>query len=357
MLLSVTGTGDGLLGQYYPGIDIDFATSTPTATRVDPTINFNWNSAGPIAALGNTNYSVRWTGEVQAQFTEPYTFYTDSDDGIQVILNGQTIISDYVLHSPTVDTSATINLVAGQSYTIEVDYFQNSGGAVASLSWSSPSTPEEIIPQSQLYSGLVPAAPVLAQPVAASSTQINLAWTESSGNETGFEIYRKVGANGTYSSLAVVAPTTTTYMDTGLDSDTEYYYEVQALNSSSSSNSPLSNEVSLTTPPPAAPTGLSTVRGNSQVTLSWTASDGALSYDVYRSLSPGGEGATSYASGINTTSFVDNETNNDTTYYYIVTAVDSVTQSAPPPKSPRRRRPRSRSRPYRPICAIRPWAK
>jgi hypothetical protein len=33
-----------------------------------------------------------------------------------------------------------------------MDYYQNGGGAVAYLSWSSPSTAKTIIPQAQLYS-------------------------------------------------------------------------------------------------------------------------------------------------------------------------------------------------------------
>ena len=188
------GTGDGLLGQYYPGININFATATPTLTRVDPTINFNWSTTGPVAALGNTNYSVRWTGEIQAQFSQAYTFYTTSDDGIRVIIGGQTVINDYADHAATVDASAPIQFTAGQSATIEIDYFQDTGPAQAVLEWSSLSTPEEVIPQTQLFSGSAPAAPVLAVPVAASGTQLNLSWTESSNFENGFEIDRKVGA-------------------------------------------------------------------------------------------------------------------------------------------------------------------
>ena len=52
------------------------------------------------------------------------------------------------------------------------------------------------MPQSQLFSGSAPAAPTLLSPVAASGTQINLAWTETSTDATGFEIDRKVGAGG-----------------------------------------------------------------------------------------------------------------------------------------------------------------
>jgi hypothetical protein len=32
-----------------------------------------------------------------------------------------------------------------------MEYYQNGGDAVASLAWSSPSTTQEIIPETQLY--------------------------------------------------------------------------------------------------------------------------------------------------------------------------------------------------------------
>ncbi len=246
------GTGDGLLGQYYSGNSFDFSGQTPLLTRVDPTIDFNWNTVGPDPSVGQTNYTVRWTGEIQAQYSQAYTFSTFSDDGIRVILNGQTIIDDETYHGATKDTSAAIDLQAGKSYTIEIDYFQGGGLAEAILDWASPSTPEQVVPQSQLFSGSAPAAPVLQSPVAASGTQIDLAWTESSTDATGFEIDRKLGAGGTYAVVAVVPPTTTSYLDAGLSPNLTYYYQVRALNFGA--DSPYSNEVSLTTPvPPQTP--------------------------------------------------------------------------------------------------------
>jgi len=52
---------------------------------------------------------------------------------------------------------------------------------------------------------------------------------------------------------------------------------------------------------PAAPTGLTATAGNAYVSLSWTASSGASSYNIYRATSSGGEGGTPYQTGITTT--------------------------------------------------------
>jgi len=73
----------------------------------------------------------------------------------------------------------------------------------------------------------------------------------------------------------------------------------------------------------AAPTGLRATPGNAQISLSWTGSAGATSFNVYRGTSSGGESATPLANGITTTSYTDNSVSNGTTYYYEVAAVNS----------------------------------
>jgi len=145
------GTGDGLSSVYYDNRDFTGAT----VARVDPTVNFNWGSGAPAPGIGPDTFSVRWTGQVQAQVTQTYTFYTTSDDGVRLWVNGAPIINNWTDHAPT-ENSGTIALTAGQRYDIRMEFYENGGGAVAKLSWSGPSTPKAIIPQSQLYSSSAP---------------------------------------------------------------------------------------------------------------------------------------------------------------------------------------------------------
>ena len=77
---------------------------------------------------------------------------------------------------------------------------------------------------------------------------------------------------------------------------------------------------------PAAPTGLTATAGNAQVTLGWTASAGATSYNIYRGTATGTE--TLIKTGVTTTSFTDTGLTNGTTYFYKVTAVNAVGESA-----------------------------
>ena len=140
------GTGNGLTGEYFDNIDL----TAPKLTRTDATVNFNWGAGSPDASIGIDTFSARWTGQVQAQYSETYTFYTTSDDGARLWVNGQQVINRWV-DQDSVEAAGTITLVAGQKYDIKLEYYENGGGAVSQLSWSSASQTKQIIPQSQLY--------------------------------------------------------------------------------------------------------------------------------------------------------------------------------------------------------------
>jgi hypothetical protein len=140
------GSGTGLRGEYYNKKDF----TRLALTRTDATVNFDWGKGSPDSTMQKNAFSVRWTGQVQPFYSETYTFYTVSDDGVRMWINGQQIINNWNNHSAYED-SGTITLVAGQRYDIQVDYYEDGGDAVINLLWSSPSQPKEVIPQSQLY--------------------------------------------------------------------------------------------------------------------------------------------------------------------------------------------------------------
>ena len=148
---SAVGTGVGLLGNYWSNhVSSAPYTGAPTLVRTDATVNFNWGTGSPDPSISVDSFTAKWLGAVEPQFNETYTFYTTTDDGVRLWVNGQLIIDHWVDQSPT-EWSGNITLLAGQRYNIEMDYYENGGGAEAILSWSSPSAPKAVIPTSQLY--------------------------------------------------------------------------------------------------------------------------------------------------------------------------------------------------------------
>ncbi len=156
--------GVGLLGTYY-----DFGVANPSSVpwtagnigdpfeslfgqRIDSQIYFDWSNG--INNLGQPLYfGIRWTGRIYAPVTGTYTIYTQTDDGVRVWLgdvNGTPIINNWTLHASKED-SATVNLVAGQFYDFKMEYFENAGYSLATLSWSGPSITKQLIPQVYLF--------------------------------------------------------------------------------------------------------------------------------------------------------------------------------------------------------------
>jgi glucose/arabinose dehydrogenase len=142
-------TGGGLTGQYFDNIDF----TNLKLTRTDATVNFNFGTGSPDPLIAGDTFSVRWTGTVTPAFSQAYTFYTTSDDGIRLWVNGVQIIDNFTDHGPTENSGTTAVLTAGQAYPIQIDFYENGGGAVATLSWSSASQAKQIIPQSRLAPG------------------------------------------------------------------------------------------------------------------------------------------------------------------------------------------------------------
>jgi hypothetical protein len=89
-----------------------------------------------------------------------------------------------------------------------------------------------------------PDAPSNLTATVASSSQINLSWTDNSDNESGFKIERKTGS-GSYQLITTVGAGATAYQNTGLSSDATYTYRIYAYNGDG--NSGYSNEASATT--------------------------------------------------------------------------------------------------------------
>jgi len=147
--------GGGVRGDYYTGMNFE----NLVLTRTDPQVDFSWgNPGGPDPAVGDDNFSARWTGEVEAAFTETYTFYTRTDDGARLWVDGKQLVDDWNNHG-AIENGGQIDLVAGNTYGIVMEYYEDGGGAVAELRWSSSSTSKDFIPQAALATPVKASSP------------------------------------------------------------------------------------------------------------------------------------------------------------------------------------------------------
>ncbi|MCK4799060.1 MAG: discoidin domain-containing protein, partial [Spirochaetes bacterium] len=137
----------GLYGEYYDNIDL----TDLKMTRKDLSVDFDWGTGTPDNSIENKPFSVRWTGFVRPEYSEIYTFYTKTDDGVRLWVNGNLLIDKWVNQSAT-EHSGIAALIADTDYYIRMEYFKNANdNAEAELSWQSESQSKQIIPKGRLY--------------------------------------------------------------------------------------------------------------------------------------------------------------------------------------------------------------
>lgn len=148
LLAPAVTVGTGLAGSYFNNITL---SGTAVLSRTEA-IDFNWGTASPGTGVSANNFSARWTGTVQAATSGSYRFQTQSDDGVRVWVNGVQVINNWSDHSAATNTSAAVNLVAGQRYAVRVEYYEKGGSAVMRLRWLTPGQSTYVaIPAASLY--------------------------------------------------------------------------------------------------------------------------------------------------------------------------------------------------------------
>jgi glucose/arabinose dehydrogenase len=150
--IRVGSEAPGLLGEYFRDMDL----SVPALVRTDPEIYFDWGGGSPDTTIGPDGFSIRWSGVVRPEYSEFYTFYTTTDDGVRLWIGPLLLVDDWTSGGAR-EHSATVSFIAGQEYDIRMEYFENQGTAQARLEWSSRSQPRQVVPSSRL----LPASPAL----------------------------------------------------------------------------------------------------------------------------------------------------------------------------------------------------
>jgi hypothetical protein len=146
----VGSSGTGIAGAYFDNADF----TSPVLTRSDPQINFDWGTGSPDPSIGPDTFSTRWSGYLLAPETGTYTLSGLTSDGVRAFLNGVPVINNLNDQSTRWTDGQSISLTAGQKVPLLLEYFENTGSAVAKLKWTGPSFAGlngDIIPQAYLF--------------------------------------------------------------------------------------------------------------------------------------------------------------------------------------------------------------
>ena len=258
------------------------AGSTEYAYRIYAK-NTNNETSGYSEAAASTPAEVAAPTNLTVTIVDTNTNYlswTDNSDNESyfTIYRKTPLESEYTniaSRDPNVTDYTDDQCTAGVQYTYMVEAYNDVSGA------SSPSN-----------EFTVSTAEVVNAPTDLSVTNIDgftnqLTWTDTSDNEVGFRIFRKLTSeeDSAYQSLADTDANTTTYNDTGCEPATEYTYRIWAFNAGDTSE--YSNTYVITTGPAVnAPSNLAAAAVTAYgCTLSWTDnSDNETGFRIFRKL-------------------------------------------------------------------------
>jgi hypothetical protein len=103
----------------------------PVLARREETLDFNWNWDSPAPVVPSDNFSAIWTRQVDLS-GGTYLFSTYSDDGVRLIIDGETVIDSW--QPMRGYRNAVVSLSEGL-HTVQLEYFEARGIALVRLDW------------------------------------------------------------------------------------------------------------------------------------------------------------------------------------------------------------------------------
>ena len=127
---------------------------TTGALATGTVTDFNVDTLQALVDPGDTdNFSIRYTGSIIIRTDDTYTFYTTSDDGSKLYINGIEVVDNDGAHGNR-ERSGSIFLSEG-IYPISVEFFERTGGENLSVAYESSEIAKVDIPFSEFLFGTV----------------------------------------------------------------------------------------------------------------------------------------------------------------------------------------------------------
>lgn len=134
---------DGLKAEFFNNKDLQ---GPPVVVRKDSQINFDWSRGRPAPEINEDGFSARWTGKFVPPETGQYQLGAMADDGVRVYLDNQLIVDAWSGNqaSQIRTVMKEVNLVAGRTYEVRLEYYEDVRNAIAKLFWSFPGFSEKV---------------------------------------------------------------------------------------------------------------------------------------------------------------------------------------------------------------------
>lgn len=132
---------DYWVGSYFNNKDLN---GTPTLSRNDTNLDFDWGSNAPDSSLPADNFSVRWNRSYPFQ-SGVYRFHVLVNDGARLYVDGNLIISDW-RDAPARELIMEYTVVNAGTYPVKVEFYEGVGTARIKVWW-------ELISENSTWSG------------------------------------------------------------------------------------------------------------------------------------------------------------------------------------------------------------
>ena len=193
----------------------------------------------------NENFYMTFTGQINITTAGTYRFYVASDDGSALYFDGALLVSndtDGALHEANgTKTGVTVGLhtlevrwrkKTSASSRLNVYYQRTTSPTVAKTQFTASNIPGFFVgTEANATTSNLPATPAVPTNLVASNvlpTALTLNWTDLSTTETSYVILRSYRTNTSFVTYKTLPANTTSFTDTGLFANAQYYYKVRA---------------------------------------------------------------------------------------------------------------------------------
>ncbi|MBN2001150.1 hypothetical protein JW935_26645 [candidate division KSB1 bacterium] len=121
----------GLAGEFFTNMAFQ---GQPVLKQVAEIINLEWETDSPFPGVPAIQMSARWSGFIKVEQAGPYKFAVSGDDGYRLLIDEKVVLENWSEHAEEVSVTV-VNLEKDREYPVQLQFYQNSGGAAIRLGY------------------------------------------------------------------------------------------------------------------------------------------------------------------------------------------------------------------------------